>query len=197
MRVFCFFFQGKSDAQITLISTETLSEQIDPPTIRLVDGQTPLDGRLELFHRGSWRSICTNSRNWTRADYETACRALGFQGGKWAGWLDKQWPTNPRLLYEEPMCRGIESSLQECRQWSSRQLGAGVCNYHPDIAISCLPGHDGGGEAVKHWRGIRFESAIYDKPLIQENTLYVRRSKSILRHLNIKLIPSIIIHKLI
>ncbi|KAK0090170.1 hypothetical protein PV325_002595 [Microctonus aethiopoides] len=177
---------GKSDAQITLTSTETLSGKIDPPAIRLVDGQTPLDGRLELFHRGSWRSICTNSRNWTRADYETACRALGFQGGKWAGWLDRQWPANPRLLYEEPMCRGVESSLQECRQWSSRQLGAGVCNYHPDIAISCLPGHDGGRETVKHWRGIRFESAIYDKPLIQENTLYVRRSKSILRHLNIK-----------
>ncbi|XP_012276535.1 protein bark beetle isoform X2 [Orussus abietinus] len=178
--------QGEQDKPIILTSSETPSGQPEPRSIRLVDGPSPLEGRLQLLHQGEWRSVCSNSRNWTRADLETACRELGLQGGRWWGWVDRQWPARPRLLYEQPQCRGTESSLQRCDQWSSRQLGAGVCDYHPDIGISCSPRHDGATQAIKHWRGIRFEGALYDKPLTQENTLYVRRSKSILRHVEIK-----------
>ncbi|CAG5108295.1 Similar to bark: Protein bark beetle (Drosophila melanogaster) [Cotesia congregata] len=178
--------KGESDAEISLTSSETSSGQPESRSIRLVDGPTPLEGRVQLFHKGSWRSVCTNSRNWTRADYEIACRQLGFQGGKWSGWFDRQWPASSRLLYEEPQCRGTESSLQDCKHWSSRQLGAGVCDYHPDLAITCLPFHDGASKAKNNWRGIRFEGASYDNPLTQENTFYVRQSKSILRHVTIK-----------
>lgn len=64
--------------------------------------------------------------SWTRADLETACRQLGFQGGAWWGWFDRQPGFQPRLLFEEPKCKGTETSLFECN-WPSRQLGAGVC----------------------------------------------------------------------
>ncbi|XP_011303311.1 uncharacterized protein bark isoform X1 [Fopius arisanus] len=178
--------KGETGEPIVLTSSEAPSSQPEPRSIRLVDGPSPLEGRIQLLHQGSWRSVCTNSRNWTRADYETACRELGFQGGGWSGWLDRLWPGTPRLLYEEPGCQGTESSLQECQQWSARQLGAGVCDYHPDLSIACSPYHDGAGQAKNHWRGIRFEGAVYDRPLIQENTFYVRRSRSILRHVTIK-----------
>lgn len=71
--------------------------------------------------------LCKFYRSWTRADLETACRQLGYQGGQWWSWIDRQWPSKPRLLYEEPGCRGTESSLTNCERWSERQLGAGVC----------------------------------------------------------------------
>ncbi|XP_033297170.1 protein bark beetle [Bombus bifarius] len=181
--------KGEPQAPILLTGVEA-NNQVHPieapPSIRLVDGPTPYEGRLELLHRGDWRAVCTNSRNWTRADLETACRQLGFQGGRWWSWMDRQWPAKPRLLYEQPGCRGTESSLTSCERWSERQLGGGVCDYHPDLGISCLPRHDGATKAIKHWRGIRFEEALYDRPLIQENTLYVRRSKSILRNVVIE-----------
>ncbi|XP_043270872.1 protein bark beetle isoform X2 [Venturia canescens] len=178
--------KGEAEAPIVLTSAETPSGQPEPRSIRLVDGSSPLEGRIQLLHQGEWRSVCTNSRNWTIADFETACRELGFQGGRWLSWMDRQWPAKPRLLYEQPQCRGTESSLQNCDQWSYRQLGAGVCDYHPDIGIACSPRHDGSTQAIKHWRGIRFEGAIHEKPLIQDNTLYIRRSKSLLRHVDIK-----------
>ncbi|XP_066594103.1 protein bark beetle [Prorops nasuta] len=180
--------KGETEAPILLTAADTsLEARIEPTkTIRLVDGPTPLEGRLQLLHRGEWRSVCTNSRNWTRADLEIACRQLGYQGGRWWSWIDRQWPAKPRLLYEQPHCRGTETSLQDCERWSDRQLGAGVCDYHPDLGISCLARHDGATSATKHWRGIRFEGAAYSRPLIQENTLYVRRSKSILRNVIIQ-----------
>ncbi|XP_034949444.1 protein bark beetle isoform X2 [Chelonus insularis] len=178
--------KGDADNKIQLTSIETPTVKSEFPSIRLVDGPTPLEGRVQLYHNGVWRAVCTNSRNWTRADYEVACRQLGFQGGRWSGWFDRQWPAKSRLLYEKPQCRGTESSIKDCTQWQLRQMGAGVCDYHPDLAIACLPHYDGASQMTKHWRGIRFENAIYDKPLIQEHTFYARRSKSILRHVNIK-----------
>lgn len=65
--------------------------------------------------------------SWTRADMETACRQLGFQGGSWWSWVDRERGTyKPRMLYEQPRCIGTESSVFEC-QWQTRQLGSGVC----------------------------------------------------------------------
>lgn len=31
-------------------------------TVRLTEGPSPLMGRLQIYHRGQWRSVCTNSR---------------------------------------------------------------------------------------------------------------------------------------
>ncbi|XP_023246946.1 protein bark beetle [Copidosoma floridanum] len=178
--------EGEENKPILLTSAEGPPGRPEGRMLRLVDGPSPLEGRLQIFHKGEWRSVCTNSRNWTRADLETACRELGYQGGRWWGWLDRQWPARPRLLYEQPQCRGTESSLQSCGLWHNRMLGAGVCDYHPDLGIACSPFHDGATGAIKHWRGLRFENAAFDRPLIQENTLYVRRSKSILRFVEIR-----------
>ncbi|XP_018046380.1 PREDICTED: protein bark beetle [Atta colombica] len=176
--------KGEAHMPILLTAAEMQVPSLrTSPTIRLVDGPNPLTGRLQLFHKGGWRSVCTNSRNWTRANLETACRQLGYQGGQWWSWIDRQWPSKPRLLYEEPGCRGTEPSLTTCEHWSERELGAGVCDYHPDLGISCLPRYDGASKTIKHWRGIRFEDAVYDKQkLIQQNTLYVHQSLSILRN---------------
>ena len=56
------FFQGEPQAPIVFTSSETPSGQPEPRSIRLVDGPTPFEGRLQLLHRGEWRAVCTNSR---------------------------------------------------------------------------------------------------------------------------------------
>lgn len=119
--------------------------------------------------------------SWTMADMQTACRQLGFQGGAFYMWMNRQMPLQPRLLYEEPKCLGTESAITEC-QWSSRQLGSGVCDYHPDLAIQCLPRHD---HPLPYWRGLRFEFAKFSKVLTLQNTLYVPTSLSKLHYVNV------------
>ncbi|KAJ2949950.1 hypothetical protein O0L34_g11275 [Tuta absoluta] len=174
--------QGKI---ITFTSTE---EAVRPakavPDIRLVDGPSILAGRVQILHRGQWRSVCTNSRNWTVSDMETACRQLGFMGGSFYNWMDRQPGRRARLLFEEPKCRGTEYDMFQC-DWNSRQLGSGVCDYHPDLGIQCLPHHDS-SSTERHWRGIRFENAVYERILTAVNTLYVPTSMSRLEHIVIK-----------
>ncbi|KAL4715552.1 hypothetical protein ACJJTC_009178 [Scirpophaga incertulas] len=179
---------GKHQSKITFTSTEDPAKLAKPiPDIRLVDGPSILAGRMQLLHRGQWRSVCTNSRNWTINDMETACRQLGFMGGSFYNWMDRQPGTRARLLFEEPKCKGIEYDLFQC-DWNSRQLGSGVCDFHPDLGIQCVPHHDDNelGNSGRHWRGLRFENAVYERILTAVNTLYVPTSMSRLKYVIIK-----------
>ncbi|KAL0880639.1 hypothetical protein ABMA27_001864 [Loxostege sticticalis] len=179
---------GKHQSGITFTSTEEPVKLDKPfPDIRLVDGPSILAGRVQLLHRGQWRSVCTNSRNWTVNDMETACRQLGFMGGSFYNWMDRQPGRRARLLFEEPRCKGTEYDLFQC-DWNSRQLGSGVCDFHPDLGIQCLPHHDDNelGSSGRHWRGIRFEHAVFERILTAVNTLYVPTSMSRLVYVTIK-----------
>ncbi|XP_047509687.1 protein bark beetle isoform X2 [Pieris napi] len=178
---------GETESKITFTSTEERQSPKAFPDIRLVDGPSILSGRVQLLHRGQWRSVCTNSRNWTVNDMETACRQLGFMGGTFYNWMDRQPGRRARLLFEEPKCKGTEYDLFQC-DWQSRQLGSGVCDYHPDLAIQCLPHHDDNElrNYGTHWRGLRFENAVYERILTAENTLYVPTSMSRLSHIVVK-----------
>jgi len=44
--------------------------------LRLVDGVFPSDGRLEIFYRNEWGTICSDL--FTDADAQVACSALGY-----------------------------------------------------------------------------------------------------------------------
>ncbi|KAL3267568.1 hypothetical protein HHI36_011686 [Cryptolaemus montrouzieri] len=96
-------------------------------------------------------------------------------------WYNRLMPLKPRLLYEQPNCTGIESSLFNCK-WSQRQMGSGVCDYHPDIAIQCSPRHD---RPLPFWRGLKFEYADFDKFLSSSRTMYIPKSLSELNYVDI------------
>lgn len=67
-----------------------------------------------------------NICSWTLADTQTVCRELGFSGGEFWNWVDHLNDTK-QILWERPMCQGIESHVKDCPNWPGRQLGAGVC----------------------------------------------------------------------
>ena len=46
--------------------------------VRLVDGRTEKDGRVEICLNGFWGSVC--DVNWDERDARVVCRQLGFNG---------------------------------------------------------------------------------------------------------------------
>ena len=55
----------------------------------------------QVLENDKWRSVCTNSRNWTAADMGVACRQLGFLGGDWYHWHEHINDTR-QILYQDP-----------------------------------------------------------------------------------------------
>ncbi|NXF41273.1 C163A protein, partial [Nyctibius bracteatus] len=104
----------------------------DREKIRAVGGEDECSGRVEVWHRGSWGTVCGDS--WDMQDAEVACRQLccgpavsalheaAFGVGMGPIWL------------EQVECRGMELSLQDC--WA--QPGdSGACLHKEDVAVRC------------------------------------------------------------
>ena len=51
---------------------------VEEGSIRLVDGSSPHEGRVEICNEGEWGTICDRYNNWNYEDARVVCHQLGF-----------------------------------------------------------------------------------------------------------------------
>ncbi|XP_065509219.1 scavenger receptor cysteine-rich type 1 protein M130-like [Caloenas nicobarica] len=104
----------------------------DREKIRAVGGEDGCSGRVELWHHGSWGTVCDDS--WDMRDAQVACRQLGcgpaVSALREAAFGVGQGP----IWLERVECRGTESSLQDC--WARPGDGR-ACRHKEDAAVRC------------------------------------------------------------
>ena len=84
-------------------------------------------GRLEVFMRGVWGTVCDDY--FGNRDAEVVCRSLGLGGGVVG---DTTGPTSMPILMDNVQCVGNEHSIFDCQSHSTHN-----CNHHEDVYITC------------------------------------------------------------
>lgn len=102
-------------------------------TVRLVDGDAPSQGRVEVYVNGSWWTLCDD---WFGYDEgRLVCRLLGLPelsqvfGGAAFG------QGNGSIISEEYDCQGNETSILNC----SKTGYVPYCNHYEAVGIACGP----------------------------------------------------------
>ena len=133
-------------------------------SIRIVGGLTSLEGRVELFHNGTWGPICVvqnpNGRYYrTNHDYyntQVVCRELGHYANYRFPFSDPSFglSSNPAWL-GHVLCRGNEASLRQCTNYV---LQLSNCPYGQLVARCRDTGFTSASRDLPllHWTGLRF-----------------------------------------
>uniref|UniRef100_A0A8C3H8U3 SRCR domain-containing protein n=1 Tax=Chrysemys picta bellii TaxID=8478 RepID=A0A8C3H8U3_CHRPI len=104
----------------------------DQEKLRVLGGEDGCSGRVEVWYRGSWGTVCDDS--WDMADANVVCKQLGCGSAVSApGEAAFGEGTGP-IWVETLNCRGTESSLWDC---CSKPWGESNCDHKEDAAVNC------------------------------------------------------------
>ncbi|XP_055574566.1 macrophage receptor MARCO isoform X1 [Falco cherrug] len=95
--------------------------------IRIAEGGRR--GRVEIFHRGSWGTICDDG--WSTLDATVVCRMLGYSRAVSA--FTATAGTGPIWL-DDVNCSGNERSIFDC---SKPDWGVNNCSHQEDAGVDC------------------------------------------------------------
>ena len=125
---------------------ETENKEIDKNMIKLsymavrlvnegVHGILASKGRVEVFHNGSWGTVCDDG--WDVTDANVVCRQLEFAEAVAANKSGAFGKGEGKIWMDEVSCTGVESSLMECRHsgW-----GMHNCDHSEDAGVMCTTG---------------------------------------------------------
>ncbi|XP_038614580.1 scavenger receptor cysteine-rich type 1 protein M130-like [Tachyglossus aculeatus] len=117
--------------------------------LRLADGESPCEGRVEVEHEGQWGTVCDIW--WDLNEAAVVCRQLGCGPAVSAPTRAKYGPGSGRVWMDGLVCRGTEEALWNCYPHMWRQYN--FCNHTQDAGVQCsgppqLRLADGGGRCA-------------------------------------------------
>ena len=118
-----FLSPGESQEGLLPFQTEKL---------RLRGGHSKCSGRVEVWHSGSWGTVCDDS--WSLAEAEVVCQQLGCGQALEALRSAAFGPGNGSIWLDEVRCGGRESSLWDC---AAEPWGQSDCKHEEDAGMRC------------------------------------------------------------
>ena len=100
-------------------------------TLRLIGGSGPGEGRVEIYYRGSWGTVCGDS--WDIKDARVVCRQLGYTSGVSAPGA-RFGQGSGKIWLDDVQCQGNETSIVNCRH---RPWGVHNCGHSEDASVIC------------------------------------------------------------
>nr|XP_054761420.1 soluble scavenger receptor cysteine-rich domain-containing protein SSC5D-like [Lytechinus pictus] len=133
-------------AETTTTHRTTTSDEKLTPDVRIVNGLTPREGRVEIRLNGVWGTICDEYLSFN--DAIVVCRSLGFTGALGTTSYSEFGPSFGNIHLDNFGCDGTEADIMECLrtipdprpQCLSSFREAGVrCSDCRDVHPLCIP----------------------------------------------------------
>nr|XP_025140765.1 antigen WC1.1-like isoform X4 [Bubalus bubalis] len=113
-------------------SCPTAAPCTDREKLRLREGDSKCSGRVEVWHSGTWGTVCDDS--WSLAEAEVVCQQLGCGQALEAVRSAAFGPGNGSIWLDEVRCGGRESSLWDC---AAEPWGQSDCKHEEDAGVRC------------------------------------------------------------
>ncbi|XP_070554902.1 uncharacterized protein [Ptychodera flava] len=133
----CYLFFSLALVLLVIDLSVRQSYQVE---IRLRDGQTPFEGRVEIRRDGenSWRYMCgTGAAGWNQTVARAVCKHLGYFTVMW------EWPnsefgrSNLQSSVCDVRCNPLSESLEDCTiNWDNNRHDC-QCNDIYHVGITC------------------------------------------------------------
>ena len=104
-------------------------------TVRLVDGPTKYEGRVEVYYNGGWGTVCDDG--WDLNDAEVVCRELGYGRATAAVCCAFYGQGNGPIWLDNVNCLGTEQTIGYC--WHN-VWGVHNCGHGEDASVRCSSG---------------------------------------------------------
>ncbi|XP_061172011.1 scavenger receptor cysteine-rich type 1 protein M130-like [Saccostrea echinata] len=112
----CYFSVVKSSSCVNDAHAGVLCYHSGNDSVRIINGSSTNEGRVETFLGGQWRGVCDGG--WNRLDATVTCRSTGYSRG-FPVLSSFFGESNSTVWLGDVNCKGNEDSLFNCRLLSS------------------------------------------------------------------------------
>jgi len=100
--------------------------------VRLVGGDNPHEGRLEVYYYAIWGTVCDDY--FTHASAKVVCYMLGY--GHVGQFIGNHYGAGSGTIWlDNVQCRGTETNIADC---SHRSWGSHDCSHSDDVSVTCV-----------------------------------------------------------
>ena len=104
-------------------------------TVRLVDGSSKYEGRVEVHYNGEWGTVCDDG--WDLNDAQVVCNELELDGAAVVRVNEFYGEGSRKIWLDDLNCVGTEWTIGNC---SHRGWNVHNCEHKQDAGVQCVKG---------------------------------------------------------
>ncbi|XDV24791.1 hypothetical protein PO909_028854 [Leuciscus waleckii] len=120
------------ESYLTLIFLSSVIRLATAGNVRLVNGNNSCAGRVEVYYRGEWGTVCDDY--WCLRNTAVVCRELGCGNTSNTMRTAHFGPGSGQIWMGNVVCSGSESSIFNC---SKLEMGEHNCGHSEDVGVIC------------------------------------------------------------